>query len=52
VGDTGVGKSSILLRYSDNTFSHSHVSTIGVDFKYKTVVRNGKVVKLQIVRGQ
>jgi small GTP-binding protein len=47
-GSQGVGKSSLLLRYVDNTFSGSMLSTIGVDFKFKTMTVNGQKVKLQI----
>lgn len=48
IGDSGVGKSSLLLRFADNTFSGSYITTIGVDFKIKTVTLNGQKVKLQI----
>jgi len=48
VGDSGVGKSSLLLRFTDNIFSGSFIATIGVDFKIKTVDLNGSNVKLQI----
>lgn len=48
VGDSGVGKSSLLLRFADNYFSDSYVSTIGVDFKIKTININGKIVKVQL----
>ncbi|ELW63851.1 Ras-related protein Rab-35 [Tupaia chinensis] len=44
----GVGKSSLLLRFADNTFSGSYITTIGVDFKIRTVEINGEKVKLQI----
>ncbi|VEN53235.1 unnamed protein product, partial [Callosobruchus maculatus] len=44
----GVGKSSLLLRFSDNTFTGSYITTIGVDFKIKTVNIHGQKVKLQI----
>ncbi|KAG2392314.1 hypothetical protein C9374_012566 [Naegleria lovaniensis] len=48
IGDMGVGKSCILLRFSENQFNVSHVSTIGVDFKIKNMEKKGKKVKLQI----
>ena len=35
LGDSGTGKSSLILRYTDDTFNSSLVSSIGVDFKVK-----------------
>lgn len=48
IGDSGVGKSSILLRFADNMFSGSYITTIGVDFKIRTINIDGEKVKLQI----
>lgn len=48
VGDSGVGKSALTCRYTDNTFDESFISTLGIDFRIKTVVRAGKEIKLQI----
>lgn len=48
IGDSGVGKSCILLRYSDDHYEDSYMSTIGVDFKIRTFEMGGKIVKLQI----
>ncbi len=48
IGDSGVGKTAFLLRFSDNIFNASFISTIGIDFRIKTIEINGKRVKLQI----
>ena len=44
IGDSGVGKTCILFRFSDDAF----ISTIGIDFKIKTIELRGKKIKLQI----
>jgi Ras-related protein Rab-35 len=48
IGDSGVGKSSLLLRFADNTFSPNYITTIGVDFKIRTINVDNQRVKLQI----
>jgi Ras-related protein Rab-1A len=48
VGDIGVGKTSLLLRYVDKSFTQNYNTTIGLDFKTKIHKSNGLVVKLQI----
>ncbi|CAM8952426.1 unnamed protein product [Rhodiola kirilowii] len=48
IGDSGVGKSCLLLRFSDDSFTTSFITTIGIDFKIRTVELDGKRIKLQI----
>jgi Ras-related protein Rab-1A len=48
IGDSGIGKSAILFRFADDIYNDNYISTIGVDFKIKTIFINGKMIKLQI----
>ncbi|ELR25497.1 Ras subfamily protein [Acanthamoeba castellanii str. Neff] len=48
VGECGVGKSSLICKLVDNTFSDEPVTSLGMDFKLKTVSAEGKTLKLQI----
>ena len=49
LGDSSVGKTCFLMRYTDNTFQDIHMSTIGLDYKLKNVqLENGKMVKIQV----
>ncbi|XP_052775383.1 ras-related protein Rab-10-like [Mya arenaria] len=48
IGDSGVGKTCLLFRFSDDAFNTTFISTIGIDFKIKTVDLGGKKIKLQI----
>jgi small GTP-binding protein len=48
IGESGVGKTCILLRYTDNKFIKHHLTTIGIDYKTKDVNINNKSIKLKI----
>jgi len=48
IGDSSVGKSCLLLRFVDNTFTPTFITTIGIDFKIRTVEINGKKIKVQV----
>ncbi|XP_030643185.1 ras-related protein Rab-15-like [Chanos chanos] len=48
LGDSGVGKTCLLCRFTENEFQPTHISTIGVDFRMKTLEINGIKVRIQI----
>ena len=49
LGDTSVGKTCLLKRYTEDTFQDAYLSTIGFDYKFKIVtLKSGKEVKVQI----
>lgn len=48
IGDTGVGKSCLLLQFTDKRFRNDHDLTIGVEFGARTISLDNKIVKLQI----
>ena len=48
LGDTEVGKTSIVLRYSDDKFHQNKISTIGVDFKVKMITKGNEKIKISI----
>ena len=49
VGDSGTGKTCLLLRYCDDAFTPSFVSTVGIDFKIRTLVdKDGTRIKMQV----
>lgn len=45
---SGVGKTCLLLRYANDSFSPTFITTIGIDFKIKTIEIDGKRIKLQV----
>jgi Ras-related protein Rab-11A len=48
IGDSGVGKSNLLLRYTRNSFDADSKATVGVEFATKNVEIDGKLIKTQI----
>ena len=48
IGNSGVGKSCLLLRFADDTFTENFYSTIGVDFRFKCLEISERKCKLQI----
>ena len=48
IGDTCVGKSCLLVRFADDCFNDNYITTIGVDFRFRTLQINKDTIKLQI----
>ena len=48
IGNSSVGKTSIIKRYSKNIFSTSYISTLGIDFESKNINIDNKIINLQI----
>ena len=48
IGDSSVGKSNLLLRYTDDIFHEHFLPTIGVDFKIKNLIISNQTIKLNI----
>jgi len=48
IGDSGVGKTCLLFRFAEDKFNAAFISTIGIDFKIRTINVDGKRLKLQI----
>ncbi len=48
IGESGVGKTSILVRYCNDKFNIDHLTTIGIDFRIKQIFLNQKQIKLKI----
>ena len=50
IGESSVGKSSLLLRFTDDAFDPEQAATIGVDFKVKTITINGDKVSFTLIK--
>ena len=48
IGESRVGKTCLLLRFTDDIFTDHHVSTIGIDFKTKNLIIDNKQIKMQL----
>lgn len=48
IGESGVGKTCLLLRFTEDTFVSNHLTTLGVDFKLKTISMDNRNINLQI----
>lgn len=48
IGNSGVGKTNMLLKFCENNFMTSHLTTIGIDFKIKTITVGKDKIRLQI----
>lgn len=48
IGDSGVGKSCLISRYTDDIFEENTTTTVGIDFNIKVLYMNNKKIKLQI----
>jgi len=49
VGDPSVGKTNLLTQYVDEKFTENNISTVGIEFKIKTIeLENGRKIRLQI----
>jgi len=48
IGDSAVGKSALLMRFTEDQFQENFISTIGIDFKAKVITIDGVRIKLQV----
>jgi len=48
IGDSRVGKTSLLLNYVEKIFPEAHISTLGVEYKEKEIIKDNYIIRLQI----
>ena len=48
IGDSQVGKTSLLLKYTEHVFPEEHIATIGVEYKDKFIIKDNYNIRLQI----
>ena len=48
IGDSTVGKSAVINRFCSENYNENYLSTIGIDFKIKTISVNGQRIRLQV----
>ena len=48
LGNSAVGKTSFILKYTENTFQEVHLSTMGIDYKEKHIIIEGKKYRLSV----
>ena len=48
IGDSHVGKTSIILKYVDDFFPEEHIATIGIEYKDKIINKDGYNIRIQI----
>ncbi|NWS50447.1 RAB13 protein, partial [Probosciger aterrimus] len=48
IGDSGVGKTCLIIRLAEDSFSSTYISAIGIDFKIRMLEIDGKKIKLQV----
>lgn len=48
LGDSGVGKTTFLHRYTDNKFNRKFTTTVGIDFREKRVVRDAEIADMKL----
>ena len=48
VGNSAVGKTNLMLRFTDEHYKPNHIATIGVDFRVRTITAQGRPIRMQL----